>query len=136
MKYEIGHLKYGSTTDVGTLSKKLVIGLSIGAMVLILILVVCLIMYCQKSNQNLRILKSMPEKMDIVELQVAAECKEGKKFVLNVIRITAAHPDRKFYFDDIFCDLILRNVEFTSHCITAAVHILLCYGEINKFRDS
>lgn len=77
LEYRIGYLKYASTTDVGTLSKKLIIGLSIGAVLLILILVVCLIVYRQKSNQNSRVLKSMQEQMDILELRVAAECKEA-----------------------------------------------------------
>lgn len=76
--YEIGFLEYASTTNVGTLSKQLIIGLSVGAVVLILILVVCLIVYRQKSNQNSRVLKSMQEQMDVLELRVAAECKEGE----------------------------------------------------------
>lgn len=77
LRYKIGYLKYASTTDVGTLSRQLIIGLSVGAVVLILILVVCLIVYRQKSNQNSRVLKSMQEQMDVLELRVAAECKEG-----------------------------------------------------------
>ena len=76
--YEIGFLEYSSNTNVGTLSRQLIIGLSVGAVVLILILVVCLIVYRQKSNQNSRVLKSMQEQMDVLELRVAAECKEGK----------------------------------------------------------
>lgn len=78
LSYTIGYLKYASTTDVGTLSKQLIIGLSVGAVVLILILVVCLIVYRQKSNQNSRVLRSMQEQMDVLELRVAAECKEGE----------------------------------------------------------
>ncbi|XP_069180066.1 plexin-A4 isoform X2 [Procambarus clarkii] len=77
LRYEIGYLKYAGTTDVGTLSKQLIIGLSVGAVVLIFILVVCLIVYRQKSNQNSRVLKSMQEQMDVLELRVAAECKEA-----------------------------------------------------------
>lgn len=75
--YRIGYLKYANTKDFGTLSKQLIISLSVGAVVLILILVICLIVYRQKSNQNSRVLKSMQEQMDILELRVAAECKEG-----------------------------------------------------------
>ncbi|XP_063875423.1 plexin-A1-like isoform X1 [Scylla paramamosain] len=75
--YEIGFLEYASNTNVGTLSKQLIIGLSVGAVLLILILVVCLIVYRQKSNQNSRVLKSMQEQMDVLELRVAAECKEA-----------------------------------------------------------
>ncbi|KAK4302726.1 hypothetical protein Pmani_025199 [Petrolisthes manimaculis] len=77
LSYTIGYLKYASTTDVGTLSRQLIIGLSVGAVVLILILVVCLIVYRQKSNQNSRVLRSMQEQMDVLELRVAAECKEA-----------------------------------------------------------
>ncbi|XP_042873532.1 plexin A3-like isoform X1 [Penaeus japonicus] len=75
--YKIGYLKYANTKDFGTLSKQLIISLSVGAVVLILILVICLIVYRQKSNQNSRVLKSMQEQMDILELRVAAECKEA-----------------------------------------------------------
>ena len=71
-------MKYAGTPDVANLSKKLIIGLSVGAVVLIVVLVGCLIVYRQKSNQNSRVLKSMQEQMDILELRVAAECKEGK----------------------------------------------------------
>lgn len=78
LNFEIGYLEYASSTNVGSFSKQLIIGLSVGAVVLILILVVCLIVYRQKSNQNSRVLKSMQEQMDVLELRVAAECKEGE----------------------------------------------------------
>ncbi|MCL4117748.1 UNVERIFIED_CONTAM: hypothetical protein GTU68_062946, partial [Idotea baltica] len=77
LNYTIGFLDYTGSGEVGTLPKQLIIGLSVGAVVLILILVVCLIVYQRKSNQNSRVLKSMQEQMDILELRVAAECKEA-----------------------------------------------------------
>lgn len=77
LQYKIGFLEYSGLSDVSTLSQQLIIGLSVGAGGLILILVVCLIVYRQKSNKNSRVLKSMQEQMDVLELRVAAECKEG-----------------------------------------------------------
>ena len=77
-EYNIGYLQYSGLSDVGALSQQLIIGLSAGAVLLILILVICLIVYRRKSNQNSRVLKSMQEQMDVLELRVAAECKEGK----------------------------------------------------------
>lgn len=94
LTYKIGFLEYASSTNVGTLSKQLIIGLSVGAVVLILILVVCLIVYRQKSNQNSRVLKSMQEQMDVLELRVAAECKEGE----DVLKVKLVHRLRCTFF--------------------------------------
>ncbi|CAL4110360.1 unnamed protein product [Meganyctiphanes norvegica] len=77
LPFEIGYLEYNRPGGTDPLSRQLIIGLSVGAVVLILILVVCLIVYRQKSNQNSRVLKSMQEQMDVLELRVAAECKEA-----------------------------------------------------------
>lgn len=84
MNYTIGFLDYTGAGEVGSLPKQLIIGLSVGAVALILILVVCLIVYQRKSNQNSRVLRSMQEQMDILELRVAAECKEGKLCLMSL----------------------------------------------------
>ena len=78
LEYQIGFLEYSGLSDGGTLSKKVITMLIVGAGVLIIILVVCLIVYRRKSYQNSRVLKSMQDQMDVLELRVAAECKEGK----------------------------------------------------------
>lgn len=79
LEYTIGYLEYSGGGDGSTLSKKLIILIVAGPLVLIVILVVCLIVYRRKSNQNSRVLKSMQEQMDVLELRVAAECKEGEE---------------------------------------------------------
>ena len=78
LNYSIGYLDYSGNSQVGSFPKPLIIGLCVGAVGVILILIVCLIVYQRKSNQNSRVLKSMQENMDILELRVAAECKEGE----------------------------------------------------------
>ncbi|XP_018019923.1 plexin A3 isoform X1 [Hyalella azteca] len=77
LEYRIGRLQYSGLSEVGAFNQQLIIGLSVGAVVLIIILIVCLIVYRQKSNQNSRVLKNMQEQMDVLELRVAAECKEA-----------------------------------------------------------
>ena len=44
---------------------------------LLVIVVVILILYRRKSSESSRVLKNMQEQMDVLELRVAAECKEG-----------------------------------------------------------
>lgn len=83
LEYNIGRLRYSGLNDVGAFNQQFIIGLSVGAVVLILILVVCLIVYRRKSNQNSRVLKNMQEQMDVLELRVAAECKEGKGILIT-----------------------------------------------------
>lgn len=39
--------------------------------------------YRRKSTESNRVLKNMQEQMDILELRVAAECKEGKVIFMS-----------------------------------------------------
>lgn len=48
-----------------------------GACVLIIVFIIILILYRRKSTESNRVLKNMQEQMDVLELRVAAECKEG-----------------------------------------------------------
>jgi len=50
---------------------------TIGCVVLVVFILI-LIAYRRKSTESNRVLKNMQEQMDVLELRVAAECKEGK----------------------------------------------------------
>lgn len=54
------------------------IGVIVGIVILVFIFIAFLIAYRRKSTESNRVLKNMQEQMDILELRVAAECKEGK----------------------------------------------------------
>lgn len=76
LQYKIGKLSYGSIGD-GQLPKPVMIGVAIGGCVLLLIVIGILILYRRKSTESSRVLKNMQEQMDVLELRVAAECKEA-----------------------------------------------------------
>lgn len=78
MRYRIGKLSYASPADPnGPLSKPVLFGVIAGILLLLLIFLAFLIAYRRKSTESNRVLKNMQEQMDILELRVAAECKEG-----------------------------------------------------------
>jgi plexin A len=81
LRYVIGKLSYASPAGLnGPLSKPALIGVITGIVVLLFIFIAFLIAYRRKSTESNRVLKNMQEQMDILELRVAAECKEGKNF--------------------------------------------------------
>lgn len=76
--YKIGKLSYASPSGIdGTISKQVIIGISIIGFILTLICIVFSVLYRRKSTESNRVLKNMQEQMDILELRVAAECKEA-----------------------------------------------------------
>lgn len=78
LKYRIGKISYASPAGLnGPLSKPALIGVVSGIVVLLLVFLLFLIAYRRKSTESNRVLKNMQEQMDILELRVAAECKEG-----------------------------------------------------------
>ncbi|PSN58484.1 hypothetical protein C0J52_00769, partial [Blattella germanica] len=78
LKYVIGKLSYASPAGLnGPLSKPALIGVIAGIVLLLFIFVAFLIAYRRKSTESNRVLKNMQEQMDILELRVAAECKEA-----------------------------------------------------------
>lgn len=83
LQYNIGKLSYSSPQGInGALSKPAMFGV-IGAIIFLLVIfIVFLIAYRRKSTESNRVLKNMQEQMDILELRVAAECKEGKIIIL------------------------------------------------------
>ncbi|XP_063219970.1 plexin-A1 [Bacillus rossius redtenbacheri] len=78
LRFTIGKLSY--TTPVGLtgpLSKPALFGVIAAILCLLIIFVAFLIAYRRKSTESNRVLKDMQEQMDILELRVAAECKEA-----------------------------------------------------------
>ena len=56
---------------------QIIIGVAAAACLLVLAVIAILIAYKRKSSESSRVLKNMQEQMDVLELRVAAECKEG-----------------------------------------------------------
>lgn len=78
LKFMIGRLSYD--IPVGPESAvpvPAIIGVSVGVGVLVVIVFVILIAYRRKSTESSRVLKTMQEQMDVLELRVASECKEA-----------------------------------------------------------
>ncbi|GAB6029881.1 Plexin-A2 [Chamberlinius hualienensis] len=78
LNFTIGKLSYESPRVIdGGLPLPVTIGVIAGGVVLFLIVIGILIAYRLKSTENSRVLKNMQEQMDVLELRVAAECKEA-----------------------------------------------------------
>ncbi|XP_044257238.1 plexin A3 [Tribolium madens] len=78
LRFNIGHLSYSPAQGLnGPISKPtLIVAIAI-VVVIIVIFIGFLIAYRRKSTESNRVLKNMQEQMDILELRVAAECKEA-----------------------------------------------------------
>lgn len=77
MNYKIGVLSYSAPLAFQAIGNNLVfVGLAALAIVFCII-VGLLIAYKKKTSESNRVLKNMQEQMDILELRVAAECKEA-----------------------------------------------------------
>ena len=72
----MGKLSYSSSGE-GQLPKFVIILVAVGAGLLLLCVIGTLILYKRKSRESTRVLKDMQDKMDVLELRVAAECKEA-----------------------------------------------------------
>ncbi|XP_057324219.1 plexin-A4 [Microplitis mediator] len=78
LRFKIGKLSYALPAGLnGPLSKPALIGVIAAIVILIIIFIAFLIAYRRKSTESNRVLKNMQEQMDILELRVAAECKEA-----------------------------------------------------------
>lgn len=75
--YQIGILSYASPTLMHGFSRNALFGVVAGILVLLAVFVALLIAYRKKTSESNRVLKNMQEQMDILELRVAAECKEA-----------------------------------------------------------
>lgn len=79
LRYPIGKLSYASLTGIsGPLTKPTVIAIAVVIVVIMIVFICFLVAYRRKSTESSRVLKNMQEQMDILELRVAAECKEGE----------------------------------------------------------
>ena len=78
LNFTIGRLSYGSIpSDEFTFTQTILIGIIISICILFLIVVAILIAYRRKSTESNRVLKTMRDQMDVLELKVASECKEA-----------------------------------------------------------
>lgn len=75
------------------------IGVIVGIVVLVFIFIAFLIAYRRKSTESNRVLKNMQEQMDILELRVAAECKEGM-FVFQTYFIQYLCGQKYFFLNN------------------------------------
>lgn len=77
LTYEIGILSYVSPNIMHSLSKNVLVAVVAGVVIIFFIFIALLIAYRKKTSESNRVLKNMQEQMDILELRVAAECKEA-----------------------------------------------------------
>lgn len=78
LNYTIGKLSYElPPRPDNNLPKPVLIAVVIGGCILLVIVIVILIAYRRKSSESSRVLKSMQDQMDVLELRVASECKEA-----------------------------------------------------------
>uniref|UniRef100_A0A8D8Y476 Plexin-A4 n=2 Tax=Cacopsylla melanoneura TaxID=428564 RepID=A0A8D8Y476_9HEMI len=78
LKFYIGKLSYSQPAALNSpLTKTALYGGIAIITILFLVFIAFLVAYRRKSTENTRVLKNMQEQMDILELRVAAECKEA-----------------------------------------------------------
>lgn len=79
LKYRIGQLSYALPAGLNNplSSKPALIGIVTAIIVIVIVFIAFLVAYRRKSTESNRVLKNMQEQMDILELRVAAECKEA-----------------------------------------------------------
>ena len=75
LRFTVGKLDYNELE--AAFAKPVLIAVCASVLVLIVIVIVILIAYRRKSTESTRVLKNMQEQMDVLELRVAAECKEA-----------------------------------------------------------
>ncbi|RWS17561.1 plexin A-like protein [Dinothrombium tinctorium] len=78
LNFTIGKLSYElPPPPQPNLPKPILIAAIVGSCLLIVIVIIILIAYRRKSTESSRVLKTMQEQMDVLELRVASECKEA-----------------------------------------------------------
>lgn len=77
LEYRIGILSYESSNIIMDWGDNVVFGVIAGSIIFLLIFVALLVAYRKKTSESNRVLRNMQEQMDILELRVAAECKEA-----------------------------------------------------------
>jgi hypothetical protein len=76
VSFVIGELKYDGSS-IFTFSLTVIAALAGGALLVLFIIVTALVAYKRKSRENDRVMKRMQNQMDVLEIRVAKECKEG-----------------------------------------------------------
>ena len=76
LRFTVGKLDYNES-GTAALAKPIIIAVGVGVGLLIIFVIIILIAYRRKSGESTRALKNMQEQMDVLELRVAAECKEA-----------------------------------------------------------
>ena len=111
LKFPIGSLSYSSPQSLNApLSKPTLIGVIAIGVIILIVFIIFLIAYRRKSTESNRVLKNMQEQMDILELRVAAECKE-------------AFAELQTEMTDLTGDLTSGGIPFLDYC-TYAMKIL------------
>ena len=78
LNFTIGRISYDSHEgSVGMLSRSILFILVVSACFLMLIVVVILIAYRRKASESSRVVKTMQEQMDVLEMKVASEAKQA-----------------------------------------------------------
>ncbi|KAJ1526203.1 hypothetical protein ONE63_009362 [Megalurothrips usitatus] len=77
LRYSIGKLSYSPSGLNGPPTKTALIIIIIVIILLAVVFILFIVAYRRKSTESNRVLKNMQEQMDILELRVAAECKEA-----------------------------------------------------------
>lgn len=100
LNYTIGRLSYEQPPRPGdaNLPKPVLIAVIVGSCILIVIVIIILIAYRRKSTESSRVLKSMQEQMDVLELRVASECKEASVHSRRNLLISLHGPLHHFLF--------------------------------------
>lgn len=75
--FPIGTLSYAQPTPFANLGRHTLVMIGIAIVIVIIFIIGLLIAYKKKTSESNRVLKNMQEQMDILELRVAAECKEA-----------------------------------------------------------
>lgn len=110
LEYRIGVLSYASPNIMDDLGKNAFVVVVSGVILLLLIFVALLVAYKKKTSESNRVLRNMQEQMDILELRVAAECKE-------------AFAELQTEMTDLTGDLTSGGIPFLDYC-TYAMKIL------------
>lgn len=77
LEFNIGTLSYTPPTIFYNIGKHTLIFITVAISIVIFFIIGLLIAYKKKTSESNRVLKNMQEQMDILELRVAAECKEA-----------------------------------------------------------
>jgi plexin A len=80
LEFNIGKLSYsapGILQNFAFSNNAITLTITIGCLIFFIIFIALVIAYRKKTSENNRVLKNMQEQMDILELRVAAECKEA-----------------------------------------------------------